>query len=451
MANVYEITEWDRVLADLRSRPGSALRGQIDAVGQGTGANAATAAEFAREVFARCYADPQRSAAESEAPGWVRGAHDAISALPEVEGLRASVAGDPDLSALAAAELLSAIAGKAAELARAAESERPETAPEAAAARAALRRAVERAELRVGEAREALAGLAPGLEAAPPSHDQRNTDRWALVQRVQRDARLLDVLRRAGRIARLARERNQTRDLHAREEVVDVERGADLARILPSGLSRLAHPTLRKLALREIVERQALQYRLEGRETLGRGPMIVLVDRSSSMQGDGERWASAAALALLGIAAKERRTVTIGEFTARVDTAVRVAPGAAHEIAVRDLSPARETTHAAVALAIASRVSSGGTDFTDPLRFALAAGTLDERADLVFVTDGCASADPSTIATLTAAKGRGLRVYGFTVNGGSISAGLRPIVDVAVDLDREPDPSTAIANAIPAR
>lgn len=476
-ALTYETTRWQRYLYDRRVvggdlRDAVRLAGEAAAKGaDATGAAGARvdAADFAGEVFARLYNDPARLDAPSAEVPWATAVHDAIDGLPEWAALREAVAGDPDMSALAAAEVITAIAPRVSDAKDEAERKaarngggpenRENGAPvpsgmtdaQGARIRSAARRAIAAATSKVAEAREALAGLAPGLEASPPTHEQADPARLTLAERLLRDPQIRDVLRRAGRLARLAKDTRKVRDTDARSEVVDLERGSDLARILPSQLARLRHPTMRRLALRDILERSALQYRLEGKEPQGRGPVIVCLDRSGSMSGEGETWASATAIAIMGAATREGRRVTVVEFTAGVDTVVRVAKG--RGVYLDRHNPSREIGDAgdvaAVALRLASRRSNGGTDFGPVLRYALAAGVLDDRADFVFVTDGQADADAATLDALREARTRGLRVFGLTVNGGTMTSAIKAIADVAIDLDGVEDVAEAIARAMP--
>lgn len=479
----YETSRWERCLFEGRSVRGvlataldaTAKAQPVDWEASPTNARALAiekhrkdAADFGTEVFARLYGEPSKLAQPVTDPAWAAKAHELIGALPEFEALRESVANDPDMAALAAAECLGSIAGKLPGLAGKQSASGAQSGPNVpgktdpaseeaarAAVRSALRAGIARAEQRIGDAREALAGLAPGLEAAPATHEQPDTRRFELAESLIANPRLREVLRRAGRVQRLARDRRTVRDERARQEVVDVERGADLARILPAGLARLRHPLLRRLALREIVERQALQYRLEGREPLGRGPVVVIIDRSSSMadgSGSAELWASATAIAVLGGAVREHRPITTIEFTTSVDEVHAVAAnGVGRVLDSRD--PARtirsDLKVQDVALSLASRRSCGGTEFGPVLNYALRCGVLEDRADFIFVTDGLASADPETLDRLTEAKARGLRVYGLTVAGGSFSAAIEAICDVAIDIDRVEDVAAAIASAMP--
>jgi uncharacterized protein with von Willebrand factor type A (vWA) domain len=113
---------------------------------------------------------------------------------------------------------------------------------------------------------------------------------------------------------------------HGADEVTDVEQGTDLGRALPVELAKLSHRLLRLEFLRALLERRCLQYRLEGTATLGKGPLVVLLDKSGSMDGPRDVWATAVALALLDQAQRERRTFALLGFDARVKFEAVVKP-----------------------------------------------------------------------------------------------------------------------------
>lgn len=449
-----------------------------------------TAADaFASEVYSRLYGDPEkREQAHSLAP-WAPVAHEILDQLPEWEQLRSSVAGDPHFSALATSDVLGPIAERLPELLKEVEKEQEESegngeggeGPQGAQGqgpgggagagkgkkpagpsakdrlRAALRAGISNSQKATGDRKETLAGLAPGLEIAPPTHEHADMARLKLVESVAKDDRLREVLRRAGRLRRIAdRKRLQRRSLNAREEVVDLERGNDLARVLPSQLAGMKHSLLRKLTLLRLVEGTALQYRLEGKEPQGRGPIIVLLDRSGSMTGSPNAWASAVGVACMGIAARENRPTTVIEFNGAVVQATYVdAKGVAHNVDARrngslTLLPGGL---ASAALRVAGAGAGGGTNYDAALNVALnqlPQSLRDERADLVFVTDGEADIAPETLAILTKQKELGLRVYGLCVNGGSVSGAVQAICNQIVDIDRARGDMEVVADALPA-
>ncbi|WP_242343660.1 vWA domain-containing protein [Anaeromyxobacter terrae] len=139
-----------------------------------------------------------------------------------------------------------------------------------------------------------------------------------LAARLKLDERLRRIAALAGRFKRIAASKRRQRVKHGADEVTDVEQGADLGRALPVELAKLTHRLLRLDFMRAVLERQALQYRLEGTASLGKGPLVVLLDKSGSMDGPRDVWATAVALALLDQAQQERRTYALLGFDSRV-------------------------------------------------------------------------------------------------------------------------------------
>lgn len=496
---VYEGGRWERMLYQARRLQGNALDvaavavegvvGEHVAAACGTDSTAAAHARldgerladtFAGEVFSRLYGDPAKLASADPAAPWAPVAHGVLDQLPEWEQLRQAVAGDPDFSALAASDVLSAVAPRLADLLREVEQEQQEqdggegpdgnplgrqpgkgpakrgNGPTAAdKLRAALRAGLQKAQQATGERKEGLAGLAPGLECAPPTHEHPDPTRMKLAEQVAKDGRLREVLRRAGRLVRIASaKRDERRCLHAREEVVDLERGGDVARVLPSQMVGLRHSKLRILTLRSLVERTALQYRLEGKEPQGRGPIVVLLDRSGSMSGDPNCWASAVGVACVGIATREHRSATVIEFNGHVCQVTHLGTDGRALALTADgsgRSPLAGGVSAA-ALRIAGAGANGGTNYDRPLRLALdglPAGVRDDRADLIFVTDGECDVSEATLADLAAQKAKGLRIAGLTVNGGSVSAAVEAICDTVIDIDAAKGDADKVVRALP--
>lgn len=393
------------------------------------GDTAAKAARtFAGEVFSRLVADP----AEAEQPvTWAKRAQDVASTLEGFDGLRAALGGDPDLGAIATRRILEAVTERLPGLIQA-EDDQDERARQRAEAkfRMGLRRACEAADEDIAEAREALEGIAPGMGSVPATHEQEDTTRLALADLLIRHPEFREVLRRAGKLRRIAQS-TATKRAQGVGTIVGLERGADLGRVLPAQLGRLQHPILRALALKDLAERALMQYRVEGREPQGRGPIVIMVDESGSMLGRSELWAKAVVIAALRQAVVERRSVALCYFDHQIRTTITMdADGRA---------PTPYGDVAGVVRDALTRRPAGGTSYDAPLAWgldALEAG--DDRADLIMVTDGYASATPAVLARLEAQRERGTRVFGLLVGGGDMGT-LGPLCDEVVDLDATPE------------
>jgi uncharacterized protein with von Willebrand factor type A (vWA) domain len=147
-------------------------------------------------------------------------------------------------------------------------------------------------------------------------------------------------------------------------------------------------------------ERQTLQYRLDGKASLGKGPLVVLLDKSGSMDGPRDVWATAVALALLDQAQRERRAFALLGFDGRVKfEAVVQPPGALPEEGLF--------------------VSCcGGTDIAAAVERGLEIirthpGAL-RKADLVLVTDGGSDAGAAA-ALRESAAALGVTILGLGI------------------------------------
>lgn len=140
-----------------------------------------------------------------------------------------------------------------------------------------------------------------------------------LFQKVQKSAFLRDFMRMAGRYRRSAMSKQRTKVKHGVDEVIGVERGNDLSRMLPHELVQFAIPKLRASALHRYVERQSLIRQTRSREKLGKGPVVICVDGSYSMHGDRIKNAKAMALGMWWIAQFQKRWCWLVEFGSNSD------------------------------------------------------------------------------------------------------------------------------------
>ena len=141
---------------------------------------------------------------------------------------------------------------------------------------------------------------------------------------------------------------------------------------------------------RRLLEREILQYRLRDDEQKSRGPMVVCIDVSSSMQGDKELWAKAVSLTLMDIARRNRRLFRAVLFSS-----------GAESLKVLDLNQQRRyQPELSKVLEMAEYFPGGGTDFQTPLDAAVA--LLEDkqlkRGDIVVITDGESQVSPEWLA-----------------------------------------------------
>jgi uncharacterized protein with von Willebrand factor type A (vWA) domain len=200
------------------------------------------------------------------------------------------------------------------------------------------------------------------------------------------------------------------------EEILEVERGDAVNRLLPPELLTLTHPLLRKDFQRRLLDQELLQYSLRGVEEKGKGPMVVCLDGSSSMAGDKEIWSKAVTLTLLEIARRHRRSFRSICFSSD-DTPLQVL----------DMNQrARYEAEMDKVMDLAEYFPGGGTDFQKPLDAALEClkKSKYKRGDIVFITDGECQVAPEWAENFRKEKEKlGFSLYSILIDVGSSSLG----------------------------
>ncbi len=220
-------------------------------------------------------------------------------------------------------------------------------------------------------------------------------ERLELGRRLARNKKLGELARMVGRFkqdARALRKRTLERGV---AEAYDVERGSDLGRMIPSELVAMHHPILRHDFHRRLLEGSILQYRIQDDEQKHKGPMVVCVDVSSSMEGQKELWSKAVSLTLMDIARRQRRLFRAVMFSS------------SNVVKVLDLNRERRyQPEMSKVMELAEYFPGGGTDFEAPIDAAMA--LIEEkklkRADIVIITDGECQVSPQWLAHLKERK-----------------------------------------------
>lgn len=208
--------------------------------------------------------------------------------------------------------------------------------------------------------------------------------------------------------------------------------------MLASEAAQIRHPVFRKLFRARLAEGRLLGYDTEAvlldaiadpqarntprelestPERRHRGPMIVCIDTSGSMQGAPENIAKAAVLATMGVAHDEQRACLLIAFGG---------PGEIVEHTL-DLSP----TGLQAMLAVMGQSFDGGTDLQTPIERAIEAVERGQwrQADLLIVSDGEFGCTDATLSRLDRVRDElGLRVQGILV-GDRETMGLMEVCD----------------------
>lgn len=218
-----------------------------------------------------------------------------------------------------------------------------------------------------------------------------------------------------GRMKRFALGVKATRIIDVPQVVYNVELGREVPRLLLSEFALLGTDETRLEFYRRWNDGETLQFAMHGIDKVGRGPIVVAIDKSSSMNAGGKgvtpfTWAMGVAEALRRLAADEDRdyhAIFFGNNNDRHRFHFPKGKGPFEKV-----------------LAFLSVVADGGTQFEGVLTEALqgAGGAFDAegkgKADICFITDGAAHLSDEWIAGFNAERERiGVRVVSVFVGG----------------------------------
>ncbi len=251
----------------------------------------------------------------------------------------------------------------------------------------------------------AMPGFGQGLggsdEPSYESPEQALTiaDMWANNQLLREVAALYGKLDKSFQFERARR------IVGGADEIVDIKLGDEIRRVVASELALLADEDYEDEFFMRYANGELTVYDTVGEEQAGRGPVVMCVDESGSMQGERNVWAKAIALCLLNICRREKRDFAY------------VAWASAPQCNVH-LFPAKKPLNAQDVVDCASHFFSGGTS---PLTGLSAGVEVMQRAkefkkaDLVFVTDGDAGWGPEDERMRNWCEEKGVRIWGIGV------------------------------------
>jgi uncharacterized protein with von Willebrand factor type A (vWA) domain len=237
-------------------------------------------------------------------------------------------------------------------------------------------------------------------------------DRLELFRHFLSDERLRRVTELLGRTRYNASGTHSTLTRAAPTQIAGLALGDDLTMLVPSEAVWLTDPDTEREFYRRYAEHELLVRTLDMKGEPSRGPVVVLIDESSSMGGERELMAKAVGLAIIGIARFDGRAAALIEFSSH------------GQQQTTHFEPGENDVPGVVALL--THFYGGGTDFDAPILAALrltGTGKLKDQggdkryqsADVIIISDGEADLDPETIRLIKAHRADGVRLFAICV------------------------------------
>ena len=214
-------------------------------------------------------------------------------------------------------------------------------------------------------------------------------DQLKLAETLQNNETVKKIAELTGRFKRIALKKFKTKQKMMMQRK-DVTLGQEISRLLPIELASFVMPQSKLAFYRKFVEHETLIFDQKGRDSSGRGPLVICIDESSSMSFLKEE-SKAFCLALLQIAKKQKRDFAIIPFATTVGETIIFEKGQATADDITKFSQS---------------FLGGGTNYEKALTEALhvLAQSKFKRADILFVTDGSSFLSRSFLQQFNEAK-----------------------------------------------
>ena len=237
-----------------------------------------------------------------------------------------------------------------------------------------IQEAVDKAADEAQQINKAMSQLA-GDQAG--NHQRQSVEeKQQLANRLRNNKKLLALANRLGALRRTWNQRKRARKGKANySDIVGVKFADSVPQAFPTELALAATPEGRALFAMKYNQKTILCKDYEAQvKNLDKGPIMMFVDISGSMQGDSELWSKAMALVVAEEAVKQKRPVHLALFDTRIKK---------HFI----FDPASTDKDNLLNFCL-SWSCDGGTSFSSVLSYAMENLDHSSRADILLITDG---------------------------------------------------------------
>ena len=227
-----------------------------------------------------------------------------------------------------------------------------------------------------------------------------------LMKTIKGQTAFKKIMQSLGRIRLMAGE-IKSRKPKQSPQPMGLTQGSDLTSLVPQEYAMLGDPDLEDLFIQRFTEGNLMQYDRRIKQREGRGPIVVCIDKSGSMNGQNETNADAFFMQMVRTAQDQKRRVCLIPFATHAADPMFI-----------------ENTQDLIRIATQANYAGigRGTDFEQPLRKARLAINNEikyKNADIIFLTDGISSLPANFIQAFLIGKNElGFRVMGVLFGSG---------------------------------
>lgn len=201
-------------------------------------------------------------------------------------------------------------------------------------------------------------------------------DKIALAKAIKESEKFKDLHEQLGRMNNMVNKIGKKPSPYG-HTISDIGIGSNLPKVLSSELISLTDEALENAFYKKYADKSLLEFKTDGQED-GKGPIVICLDESGSMFGEGEIWSKAFCVACIQLASRQKRDCKVITFSNKI--------GIQYEFDKKKLDINKLVEFVEYFL-------DGGTNYTPALIVALDAieESKYKKADILFVTDGSPS------------------------------------------------------------
>jgi uncharacterized protein with von Willebrand factor type A (vWA) domain len=197
-----------------------------------------------------------------------------------------------------------------------------------------------------------------------------------LAKKIRNNKELKMLIKKLGALRKIWIERKKARKAKDKyEAITGACFDADVTKAFPAEIALAATPEGKALFALKYAQKTLLTKDYTShRKDIGKGPIVMYIDVSGSMSGEAELWSKAIAIVIAEEALKENREVQIHLFDTRIDSSVCLDSNRKNNSELLDF--------------VCTWSLGGGTSFNAVLAHALDRARINEKADILMITDG---------------------------------------------------------------
>ena len=212
-----------------------------------------------------------------------------------------------------------------------------------------------------------------------------------LARKLQNNQQLKKIANKIGALNKIWQERKRAKKVPEKyEAIAGASFGNEITRAFPTELAAAGTEAGKALFCLKYSQRTLMVKDYEAkRKDIGRGPIVMYVDVSGSMQGESELFSKAIAFVIAEHARKEHRKLTVHLFDTKVQNTVELKPDARNNGELLDF--------------LGTWTLGGGTSFSSVIEHVLD-NKPDDRADVIMLTDGHSNVNEAWVKRLNQYK-----------------------------------------------